>query len=127
MNLRPLRSLLKTTLSFALLSVLPPFAAARGASTINSTNAYSWGANFGWVNWQGDWTNGASIGAYIAQGYIYGANVGWISLGNGNPANHIQYANNSATDFGVNFTIDANDRSHGLLRGYRLRCKHRLD
>ena len=37
-------------------------------------------------------------------GFIYGENVGWINLGSYNPANHIQYQNNSATDFGVNFT-----------------------
>src|SRR4051812_21682493 len=39
---------------------------------------------------------------YICSGYIYGANVGWINVGNGNPANHVQYADNSAADFGVN-------------------------
>lgn len=40
---------------------------------------------------------------------IYGANVGWINMGSGDPANHIQYQNNSATDFGVNFNIDPNN------------------
>jgi hypothetical protein len=38
-------------------------------------------------------------------------------MGSGNPANHIQYANNSASDCGVNFTIDPNNSGHGLLRG----------
>jgi hypothetical protein len=88
------------------------------AITINSTNAYSWGANIGWLNWRPSTADGVSIGRYICSGYIYGANVGWINLGNGNPANHIQYANNSATDFGVNFTLDPANSGHGLLRGF---------
>lgn len=92
--------------------------AAQAATTINSTNAYSWGANIGWTNWRPSAANGVSIGRYICSGYIYGANVGWINLGSGNPANHIQYANNSATDFGVNFSIDPNSPGHGLLRGF---------
>ena len=92
--------------------------AVQAASTINSTNAYSWGANIGWLNWRPSAESGVSIGRYICSGYVYGANVGWINLGNGNPANYIQYANNSATDFGVNFTLDPNNPGHGLLRGY---------
>jgi hypothetical protein len=88
------------------------------ASTINATKAYAWGANIGWTNWRPSPANGVSIGRYICSGYIYGANVGWINLGSGNPANHIQYANNSATDFGVNFSIDPNSPGHGLLRGF---------
>jgi hypothetical protein len=55
-----------------------------------------------WMNWTGDTNNGAVIGEYVCSGYIYSANVGWISLGNGAPANQIQYQNNSATDCGVN-------------------------
>jgi hypothetical protein len=96
------------------LSVLSLFA----ATTINSTHAYSWSANTGFLNWRPDSTNGVNIGAYITQGYIYGANVGWINMGSGNPANHIQYQNNSATDFGVNFTVDPNNPAIALLRGY---------
>lgn len=44
-------------------------------------------------------------------GFIYGANIGWIHLGNGRPANGIQYENKSAADYGVN-----HDRL-GNLRG----------
>jgi hypothetical protein len=92
--------------------------AVQATTTINSTKAFAWGANIGWTNWRPSNADGVSIGAYICSGYIYGANVGWINVGNGNPANHIQYANNSATDFGVNFTMDPNNPGHGLLRGY---------
>jgi hypothetical protein len=38
--------------------------------------------------------------------------VGWISLGTSNPDNGYAYANNSATDYGVNTDADGN------LRGY---------
>jgi hypothetical protein len=87
-----------------------------GDTNVDPTNAYSWGANIGWMNWRGDSANGAVIGEYVLGGFVYGANVGWINLGSYNPANHIQYQNNSATDFGVNFIpIDA---STANLRGY---------
>jgi hypothetical protein len=90
---------------------------SRAVTTINATNAFSWGANVGYLSWRPSSADGVSIGAYICQGYIYGANVGWINMGTGNPVNHIQYQNNSATDFGVNFTIDPSNFGHGLLRG----------
>jgi len=85
---------------------------AFAAATINAANKSSYGANVGWVDWRGDTNNGAVIGEYVCSGYIYSANVGWIHLGNGSPANGIQYSNNAANDFGV---------SHdglGNLRGY---------
>jgi hypothetical protein len=82
------------------------------ASTINTTNKFSYGANIGWMDWRGDTNNGAVIGEYICTGFIYAANVGWISLGGGTPANGIRYQNNSAIDFGVNHD------GLGNLRGY---------
>jgi hypothetical protein len=86
------------------------------ATNINSTNAYSWGSNIGWINWRGDVANGGIIGEDVLGGYIYGANVGWINLGSYNPANHLKYQNNSATDFGVNLIkLDSNTAA---LRGF---------
>ncbi len=35
-----------------LLLLLALAATAQAASTINSTNAYSYGANIGWMNWK---------------------------------------------------------------------------
>jgi hypothetical protein len=64
------------------------------------------------VDWRGDTTHGAVIGAYVCSGYLYAANVGWISLGSGSPTNQIFYRNLSANDFGIN-----ND-GLGNLRGY---------
>ena len=86
-------------ISFALLVAVSSLPAA---TTIDNVNKYAYGANIGWINWQGDVTNGAVIGEYVLSGFIYGANVGWINLGDGTPVNSINYLNNSATDFGVN-------------------------
>ena len=35
--------------------------------------------------------HGAAIGEYVCSGYIYSGYVGWIHLGDGTPANGIQY------------------------------------
>src|SRR5450432_1576264 len=105
---------------FALLLALTALPlAARAASTINPTNYAAWGANIGWTNWLADSAaDGVVVGEFICSGWIYGANVGWINVGNGSPVNHIQYQNNSATDFGVNFGIDPTQPGFGILRGY---------
>ena len=83
-----------------------------GASTINPSNRFAYGANIGWVNWRGDVTNGAVIGEFICSGYLYSASVGWIHLGGGVPSDGIRYRNNSARDYGVNHD------GRGNLRGY---------
>jgi hypothetical protein len=75
---------------------------SRAATSINLANKFSYGANFGWMDWRGDPGNGAIIGQFVCSGFIYAANVGWINLGDGTPANGIRYQNNSAGDFGVN-------------------------
>ncbi len=90
----------------------------QAASTINSTNSYSYGANLGWMNWRTSTADGVSIGEYICAGWIYGANVGWIQMGDGTPANNIQYSNASGTDFGVNYTIDPLSPGMAKLRGF---------
>src|SRR6266480_2213499 len=40
---------------------------SQAASTINPTNAYSWGANIGYLNWRPSSANGVNVGAYICQ------------------------------------------------------------
>lgn len=87
-------------------------AAVTAATTVNSTNHFSYGANIGWIDARSDVVNGLKVGRYYCAGYLYGANVGWINMGNGTPANGQAYANNSATDFGVNTD------GQGNLRGY---------
>jgi hypothetical protein len=108
----------KKSITFTLIVACFTTGVVSAASTINSTNAFGWGANVGWTNWRPSAAAGVNVGTYICSGYIYGANVGWINVGNGNPANHIQYANNSANDFGINFSMDPSNMSHGQLRGY---------
>jgi hypothetical protein len=97
---------------FTLLCVAAVWASAPAATTITTTNRYSYGADVGWMDWYADGVNGALIGQYFCAGYVYGANVGWISLGSGAPANQIYYQNNSASDFGVN------QDGLGNLRGF---------
>lgn len=72
------------------------------ADTIDASARFAHGANTGWINFEGDATNGAVIGEYVASGFVYSANCGWIHLGDGTPADGIRYQNNSATDCGVN-------------------------
>ncbi len=101
-----------------LLSLLVVPLTVRATSTISPGNPYSYGANIGWMNWRTSSADGVDIGEYVCSGYIYGANVGWIHLGNGLPANNIQYSNTSAADFGVNYSIDPAQPGMALLRGY---------
>src|SRR5919108_2764495 len=84
------------------LMTLIGFTLVHAQSTIDSTYAYSWGANIGWTNWKPDTTNGVSVGEYVCSGYVYGANVGWINLGSGTPTKGVYYQNLTASDFGVN-------------------------
>ncbi len=94
-------------------------ATARANTTIDSSHPYSYGANLGWMTWLADSaTDGVSVGEFICSGWVYSANVGWINIGSGLPANHIQYQNNSATDFGVNYSVDSTQPGYGILRGY---------
>lgn len=86
-------------------------------TTVSNTDKYSYAANAGWINWQGDVTNGAQFTNKIASGFIYSANVGWINLGDGSPANGTSYSNTTASDFGVN--VDStSDPQASILSGY---------
>jgi hypothetical protein len=95
---------------------------AHATSTIDLTNNSGWGANIGWTNWRPDFdstnTEGVVVGEFVCSGNVYAANVGWINLGGGSPVNHIQYQNNSATDFGVNYSVDPTQPGVGILRGF---------
>jgi hypothetical protein len=80
-------------------------------STVDPAHPYAYGANIGWINAQGDITNGAVIGQSFCTGYLWSANCGWISLGNA-PTNGWQYSNLSSNDWGVNHD------GEGSLTGY---------
>ena len=101
---------MKKQLFFIFPWVLLAFAAGPGRTdtTINSGNPFAYGANVGWVNFRGDVANGAVIGRFFSTGYLWSPNVGWIRLGSGAPANGWSYANDSATDWGVNLDAEGN-------------------
>ncbi|HMP71960.1 MAG TPA: hypothetical protein PKE55_01730 [Kiritimatiellia bacterium] len=98
------------TLHYALITTFVALSAH--ATSINPVNRHGYGANIGWLNFQGDLANGAVIGLYYSTGYVWSANAGWISLGSGTPANGYSYANNTASDWGVNLVMPG-----GYLRG----------
>jgi hypothetical protein len=104
---------------YLLAGLLLTLSETHAASTINAGHHYSYGANIGWMDWLADSAaDGVSVGEFICSGWIYAANLGWINVGSGNPVNHIQYQNNSPTDFGVNYGIDSTQPGYGVLRGY---------
>jgi hypothetical protein len=106
----------KVSLAAAAVALVTLLAAA--ASTINPTNQSAWGANIGWTNWRPTAADGVVVGEFVCSGYIWAANVGWINFGSGTPANNIQYENNSAADFGVNYRVDPLQPGVAILRGY---------
>jgi hypothetical protein len=80
---------------------------AHAAGTINSTNHYAWGGNIGWIDFRPERPNagdGFTFGEFSCGGWLWSPNIGWINCGNGAPANGVQYANDTSTDFGVNHT-----------------------
>ena len=80
---------------------------AHAASTINSTNHHAWSGNTGWVDFRPERPNagdGFKFGEFSCGGWLWSPNIGWINCGNGAPANGVQYANDTSTDFGVNHT-----------------------
>ena len=74
----------------------------RADTTIDATDKYAYGANIGWINLEGNGTDGVVVGEYFLSGFAYGANVGWIDFGDGSPTNSTAYSNDSGEDFGVN-------------------------
>ena len=109
---------MKTILRFAVVGYLCVASGLQADSSIDTANKYAWGANIGFMDWRPSAVDGVVIGEYIASGYIYAANVGWIHMGDGTPANNIQYSNASGTDFGVNYIIDPASPGQASLRGF---------
>lgn len=74
-------------------------------STLGEGDSYLWSANLGWIEGTHNRPNtgdGFRFGEFACSGYLWSANTGWIHCGDGTPADGIQYANNSNTDYGVN-------------------------
>lgn len=95
-----------------LLLFLASISAASAQSNVSATDRYAYGANTGWIDARaGDGTFGMKAGPCVLKGFLYSANCGWINLGDGEPANGVQYSNTAGSDFGVNRLPD------GRLRG----------
>ncbi|GAB4322098.1 MAG: hypothetical protein Kow0059_16990 [Candidatus Sumerlaeia bacterium] len=99
-------------LALAALSLTAP-----ADTTIDAANKFAWGANVGWINFEGDVASGAAFGPHYAWGFVWSANVGWINLGDGSPADGLRYSNASAGDFGVNVD-SAGDPAFAFLSGF---------
>lgn len=89
----------------ALLSVM--------AANTSSFGNYAWSENAGWLN-AGTRHGGISVFPDGASGYLEGyawaENFGWVKLGDGSGG---PYANNSATDWGVNMDAGGNLSGYG--------------
>lgn len=72
-------------------------------STIDSGGlGYAYAANTGWINLRPSTADGVVATGFWLSGHAWAANVGWINFGGGAPVNGYAYANDSASDFGVN-------------------------
>lgn len=89
----------------AIAALMAVTAAASAQSNIDPANAFAWGENIGWTNWQHD-TPESGDGVVVQQtflsGFAWGENVGWMNLGDGSPGDGSAYANVNGDDFGVN-------------------------
>ncbi|MEK7950754.1 hypothetical protein [Luteolibacter soli] len=88
--------------SFACASLLLMAPASAATSTIDASTHYAWSANTGWIDFLPDADRGFRFGEFSCAGWLWSPNIGWIDCGDGTPANSINYANNSNTDYGVN-------------------------
>lgn len=98
-----------------------------------STNPYAWSENAGWISFAPidaatpndiDATRQPFFGPVnldglgVASGFAWAENLGWINLGDGSPADGVQYANTDGSDFGVNITEEQFDPSVRNLTGF---------
>jgi hypothetical protein len=86
---------------------------ARAQSNVDPTDKLAWGENVGWLNWRDAGNPAGAQGVRVhnsyLSGFIWAENVGWINLGDGVPANGIEYANANGADFGVNRETATNE------------------
>ena len=80
-------------------------------TNIDPVHQYAWTENAGWTSWRdaGDAAQGVRIGNRFLSGFVWAENVGFINLGNGAPADGVQYANLDGSDAGVNLDPDTGD------------------
>ena len=73
-----------------------------GQSTPDPASTFVYSANSGWIDFQPSEENGVVLSATYLSGNAYGVNFGWMNLGDGTPADGVNYTNDSGTDYGVN-------------------------
>ena len=82
------------------------------ASNIDGTNRYAWSETAGWLNFraaageEAEGSYGVMVGTQCLSGYAWAENIGWIRLGA--PGAACPYANDSATNYGVNVDGEGN-------------------
>jgi len=82
-----------------------------GASNIDPAHKFAWQENCGWLNWRdaNGGTKGVRVTATFLFDFIWAENIGWINVGDGTPADGMNYANLNGTDFGVNVDPETGD------------------
>jgi len=82
-----------------------------GANNVDPAHKFAWQENCGWLNWRdaNRGAQGARVTATFLSDYIWAENIGWINLGDGTPADGINYANVNGTDIGVNLDPETGD------------------
>ena len=85
---------------------------ASAQSTIDHGERFAYATNAGWLECRPSAAHGVRVTETCLSGFAYSGNTGWINFGNGTPVNGFAYANDSASDFGVNIAGD------GSLIGY---------
>ncbi|MEN0019643.1 MAG: EF-hand domain-containing protein [Planctomycetota bacterium] len=73
---------------------------------VDPQETFAWGENIGWVRLApvDDAGDAVSLQPTFLRGFLWGENFGWINLGDG-PADGVSYANDDASDYGVNRDI----------------------
>ena len=82
-------------------------------SNISASGRHAYGANVSWLDFRSSARHGVVVGERFLAGKIYGQNIGWLAVGNGTPANSLNYANNGPGDFGVNVDGAGNFSGYG--------------
>lgn len=77
---------------------------AAAQSSIMPDYKYAWSENIGWTNWRdaNAEASGVRLHPRFLSGWIWSENIGWIHMGDGSPADCLQYSNASGADAGVN-------------------------
>lgn len=68
------------TMLIGLVAFLSSFPVKASAGNIDATNAYAWGENIGWINFNPSFGSGVLVGDSAVIGYAWGENVGWITM-----------------------------------------------